>query len=244
MRGGALAGLRRFDEAHKALEDSLGHAVECRDTFAEQGVYAGRIRALLHDGRISEACGLEPPDLTDALPAMRGEVLSSRALALACMGRLDEARQLAVRGIESTRAIENRLVAVCIRRYIPEAREPSHSKEVRNLMSCAFKAGAVDYVVTGYRASPDLLAAILRDKTTTERAGYIVARASDEEFARSLGWTQRQCWILSRPCPCGKRRFSIFSARDSPTARSRKSLFISIETVKVHVRHVYRQTQD
>ena len=63
MRGAALSGLRRFGEAHEALSESHSQAVRCTDSFAQQGVYAGRIRAYLHEGRIAEACALEPPDL-------------------------------------------------------------------------------------------------------------------------------------------------------------------------------------
>ena len=54
-------------------------------------------------------------------------------------------------------------------------------------MSAAWDAGAVDYVVTSYRASPELLAALLRDPSTAERTGYVVARASDNDLAASIG---------------------------------------------------------
>ncbi len=35
-------------------------------------------------------------------------------------------------------------------------------------MTFAWDAGAVDYIVTSYRASPELLAALLRDPRTAE----------------------------------------------------------------------------
>ena len=54
-------------------------------------------------------------------------------------------------------------------------------------MGAAWDAGAVDYVVTSYRASPELLATLLRDPTTAERAGYIVERAADNDLAASIG---------------------------------------------------------
>ena len=106
MRGAALAGLRRFGEAHEALANAHAEAVRCADLFGQQGVYAGRIRALLHEGKVAEACALEPPDLSESLPAMRGEVWASRGLALACMGRLDEAVACALDVRGTTRAVE------------------------------------------------------------------------------------------------------------------------------------------
>ena len=40
---------------------------------------------------------------------------------------------------------------------------PDTSQALRHLVDGAFAAGAVDFIVTSYRASPDLLAALLRD---------------------------------------------------------------------------------
>ena len=68
-----------------------------------------------------------------------------------------------------------------------KTRHSSLVESIRRLIDVAFEAGAVDFVVTSYRASPDLLGALLRDSQTAERAGYIVARASDHEVASSIG---------------------------------------------------------
>ena len=91
MLGYSLAGLRRFGEAHEQLRTADAAARSVNDPFAEHNAYALTVRVMLEEGRAAEACAIEPPDATDSVKAMRGEVLASRALALATLGRLSEA---------------------------------------------------------------------------------------------------------------------------------------------------------
>jgi DNA-binding CsgD family transcriptional regulator len=240
MRGAALAGLRRFDEAHEMLGQAFGQAVRCTDAFAQQGVYAGRIRAFLHEGRVAEACALEPPDLSDALPGMRGEVWASRGLALACMGRVAEARQLADESAASTRAVESRVLVHCIQAMAAlKTRDPGLSNSIRALIAVAFEAGAVDYVVTSYRASPDLLASLLRDPVTAERTGYIIARASDQEIARAIGVDALEALDPVSTLSAREREVYELLCDGLSNAAIAKRLFITESTVKVHVHHVF-----
>jgi DNA-binding CsgD family transcriptional regulator len=240
MRAAALAGLRRFPEAHEALAESFAQAVRCTDTFAQQGVYAGRVRAFLHESRVSEACALEPPDLSEALPGMRGEVWASRGLALACMGRVDEAMELAEISATSTQAIEPRMLVHCIYAVAAlKTRDPGLSSAVRELVSVAYDAGAVDFVVTGYRASPDLLVALFRDAETAERAGYIVARASDHELAQRVGLDTLDA--VDPVASLSEREREVYElvCDGLSNADIAERLFISLGTVKAHVHHVF-----
>jgi DNA-binding CsgD family transcriptional regulator len=240
MRGAALAGLRRFDEAHESLDDALRQGVRCADTFAQQGVYAGRVRAFLHAGRVSQACALEPPDLTNALPGMRGEVWASRGLALACIGRVDEARRLADKSVDSTRAVESRALVSCINAMVAlKTRDASLPDSLRTLIHVAFEAGAVDYVVTSYRASPDLVAALLRNPVTAERTGYVLARASDQEVARSVGMDALDAIDPVFSLSTREREVYDLLCEGLDNSEIAKHLFISHSTVKVHVHHVF-----
>ena len=240
MSAAALAGLRRFDEAHDALSESLAHAVHCADAFGQQAVYAGRVRAFLHAGRISEACAVEPPDLSHSLPAMRGEVWGSRGLALGCMGRLAEAERFADEFAGTTMAIEPTMLGLCIHAIAAlKARDQNLDVTLRHLVDGSFGAGAVDFVITSYRASPDLLAALLRCAETAEATAYIVARANDDELAKSLGLD-----ILSVHDPVStlsprEREVYDLLCEGLSNVEIARRLFISPATVKVHVRHVY-----
>ena len=240
MRGAALAGLRRFDDAHNALSESLQCAARVRDFFGEQAVYAGRIRAFLHEGRLPEACALEPPDLSSALPAMRGEVWASRALALACMGRVDEAESSvdAVRG--TTRAIEPNILGLSVGAITAlKLRDSELADVLRDFVHRASAAGAVDYIITAYRASPELLAALLRDSVTAERTGYFVARAGDGAVAEALGIDLLQAVDPASSLTAREREVYALLCEGLSNADIARRLFISHPTVKVHVRHIY-----
>ncbi len=240
MQATAHAGLRDFASAYTRLDTAFVQAARCTDTFGQQAVYAGRIRALLHEGRIAEACSLEPPDPSDSLAGMRGEVWASRGLALACIGRLDEARELAQLSAETTRGIEAAVLIRCIRAIAAlKAREPTLSDEVRALMTFAWDAGAVDYVVTSYRANPELLAALLRDPTTAERAGYIIGRAADNDLAASIGLDASDAFNPVSTLSVREREVYDLLCEGMRNPEIARRLFISNETVKVHVRHVY-----
>ncbi len=208
--------------------------------FAQQAVYAGRVRALLHEGRIREACALEPPDLTDALPAMRGEVWGARGLGLACIGRLAEAQQCASAVLGNTRAVEPNMLCLCIEAISAlKSRSPELSRAIRRLIDGAFAAGAVDFVVTAYRASPDLLAALVRDPATVESTGYVVARASDQALVESIGLD-----VLSGLDPVAtlstrEHEIYLLLCEGLGNGDIARRLFISTATVKVHVRHIY-----
>ena len=91
MLGYSLAGLRRFSDAHELLRSAALAARCSTTTLREHNAYAVDSRVLLKEGSRAEACAIEPPDATDSVKAMRGEVLASRALALASLGRLSEA---------------------------------------------------------------------------------------------------------------------------------------------------------
>ena len=240
MTAAALAGLRRFGEAHDALAESFAQAVRCTDTFAQQAVYAGRVRALLQEGRLSEACALEPPDLSESLPGMRGEVWTSRGLALACIGRVDEALELAHMSETSTRAIEPRMLVHCIRAVsASKTRDVRLTSLLRDLVSVGFDSGAVDFVVTAYRASPDLLMPLFRDPETAERAGYIIARASDHDLAESMGVNTLEAVDPASTLSAREREVYDLVCQGMSNAEIADELFISLGTVKAHVHHVF-----
>ena len=240
MSGAALAGLRRFERAHEALSEAHAEAIHCTDLFAQQSAYAGRVRAFLHEGRIAEACSLEPPDLSDSLPMMRGEVWGSRGLALACMGRLADAQRCTDEVHGTTRAVEANVLCLCVETVRAlKARDPLLTESMRALIEGAFSAGGVDLVVTTYRASPDLLAALLRDPATAEASGYIVARAGDQALAASMGVDVLDALDPIASLSAREREVYDLLCEGLANVDIARQLFISPATVKVHVRHVY-----
>jgi ATP/maltotriose-dependent transcriptional regulator MalT len=240
MAASSLAGLRNFDDSHEELDKSLADATQCNDEFGIQAVHAARVRLLLQEGRAAEACALEPPHLDDALPGMRGEVLASRALALACLGRLEEAKALASDASMATSAIEVRVLAVAVQAVCAiKARSGDVLDPVERLVEVAFDSGAVDLAVTAYRAANDLLAPMLSSPHARERTVFLLARAGDEELARELG--QPTIDSLDPVMTLSAREREVYSllCEGLSNADIAHRLFISPATVKVHVHHVF-----
>ncbi len=240
MAAAALAGVRRYDEAHAELDKAVAESRRCNDEFGEQSVYAWRVRLLSEDGRASDACAIEPPSLEDSLRSMRGEVLVSRALALASLGRLVEARELSAEAVSVTSGVETRVLSAAIDAVCAvNGREPHLMESIGTMVDVAYDAGAVGLVVTAYRANGDLLASLLSPAGSRERAMFIVARAGDEDMVRALnaegGASPDPRVSLSRR----EREVYELLCEGLSNGAIAKQLFISEATVKVHVHHVF-----
>jgi DNA-binding CsgD family transcriptional regulator len=156
------------------------------------------------------------------------------------MGRLAEAKRCAEEVRGSTRAVEPNTLDLAIDAVVGiKGRDPALRSSLRRLVSGAFAAGAVDFVVTSYRANPELLAALLRDNETAESTGYIVARADDHALAKSIGLDAIAAVDpVSSLSPREREIYDLLCEGLSNSEIARR-LFISQATVKVHARHVY-----
>lgn len=240
MLAAALAGQRDYPGAHDQLDRAATEARRCNDAFGEQSVYASRVRVLIQEGRVTEACGLEPPDLSHSLPAMRGEVLASRGLVLATLGRLQEARALGGAATAETSGIEAKLLALAIEAVCGMNGRDSRSLDyAEHLLQVAFQTGAVDMVVTAYRANPDLLGLLLGSALCRERMVFLIARADDEGLASSIvGATEL---TLDPREGLSKREREVYelACLGLSNAAIAERLFISQATVKAHMHHVF-----
>ena len=107
------------------------------------------------------------------------------------------------------------------------------------MLDHAYDVGAVDPVVTSYRANPEVLSLLLATPSTAERTVFLLARANDDSLAEQLGTRP-----LDRLDPT-----SLLSRREREVCELlrlgfsngdiAKKLFISESTVKVHVHHVF-----
>jgi DNA-binding CsgD family transcriptional regulator len=238
--GLALAGLRDFDGAHAALDEAFARAKRCMDNYAQQNAYASRMRVFAQERRFSEACAVEPPPLKDALPSMRGEVCASRGLVLACLGRFLEATSSADFARSVTRGLEASTLADSIQCVlaVEGGRSDAHVL-AEKLVDQAFRSGAVDILVTCYRASPAVLSLLLRLPSTSERVLFAVKRAGDESLAESQGQPLSAILDPANALSSREREICDLVAEGLSNRDIAKLLFISDTTVKAHLHRVF-----
>ena len=236
----ASAGLRRFTDAECCVVEAVRIAREAKDAHAQQLCVSQQIRVLLQQGRHMDALACEIPCARSPLPAAQAEVVGSRGLALAAVGRVAEARAHAdkVRGL--SQAVEPAVLlaavdAICaLKTHDDEAVE-----RVTELADTAFHSGAVDILVTAYRSTPELLTVMLRADPDGARLVGLVRAAGDEDLARAVGQP-----VFTGGDPREKltrRELEVYKLlTDGLTNREiAKLLFIEESTVKVHTHHIY-----
>ena len=236
----SLAGFGRCGDAHLALDDAARESRRCNDEFGLQNVFANRVRILVQEGRANEACAIEPPDLVHSVRSMKGEVLSSRGLALATMGRFDEARTLAGAADQVTKGIETRVLVAAIDAICALKQRTAGMRDaIERLIRIGMDSGAVDLVVAAYRGNPELLEALLSSSVTNQETTYIAARSGDEALLQAVGW---EATAQADPIQALSRRerevYELICDGFS-NADIAVRLFITEGTVKVHVQHVF-----
>ena len=235
----AHTGSRRWQDAEVAASKALSKSRASRDVHAELLSCSVLLRLYAQQGRFASGFELDLGRMRYALKASIGEVACSRALLLACAGRLDDAIELVdeVRG--TTTAVELVVLAPAVDAICALRSGASDIVErVTTLESAAFQTGAVDLLVTTYRACPELLSILLR-ATEGRRFRELVERVGDEDLAKAVGHpiavNDDKRLLLSR------RETDVFELlRTGLTNREiGRLLFIEESTVKAHTHRIY-----
>ena len=240
MLGIPRPGFATSPKPRSQLRQAADAARSVNDPFAEQNAYALMVRVLLQQGRAAEACAIEPPDVTEAVRSMRGEVLASRSLALATMGRLSEALELGQEAVSSTHGIEARVLWLAIRAVVAlTKRDSSVLSSAQELVSVAFEAEAVDLFVCAYRSNPELLAILLSSPSSSERTVFALARAGDHQIASAMDLEVVGTLDPRSTLSVREREVYDLVCLGLSNREIAGKLFISEATVKVHLHHVF-----
>jgi DNA-binding CsgD family transcriptional regulator len=237
VMGMSYAGLRQWRQAESELR--LGVVAAPHDSHAEQFCYSIHLRVLAQQARYQSALVLPMPVLKAPLPAARAELKCSRALVLACLGRLDEAQMIANNERGSTRAVEPVVLMASVDAICALKRRDTEAAElVTALEHAAFQTGAVDLLVTAYRASPELLAVLLSGSPPRDRVVSLIRSVGDDDLADAIGYPVSNDDPRSRLTPREREVYQLL--RQGLTNRQiAKLLFIEESTARVHTHHVY-----
>ena len=242
-RAAAFAGMKRYEEAleHLGLAERRVAEMQRHERRTERVLDSRCGFSFKRDDRPKHVQSSHQT-LHAALPGMKGEALGSRALALADDR---ETRGGAVDGRERCVGDLRNRGAGAVPDALPpcpaiKARQLGMSDLAEEMIDHAYKVGAVDPVVTAYRANTRSAFPLLATPATTERAVFIVGRAEDAALAEHLGTILAgrldPTSLLSRR---EREVYELVCARVCRMPRSRSMLYISESTVKVHVHHVF-----
>ena len=238
----ACAGLRRWQRSRECLDEALEIAAEIGDSHASQLAYAILVRVLAQQGLKDAALALEVPSLRSALPAAGAEVLASRSLVLASIGRVDEALAVVEKARDSTRSVE---VIVLLAAVDAVAAMRAHHREaisrILDLEEVSFETGGVDLLVGAYRTNPELLKLLLRTSRDRDRLGALVRRVGDADLASTVGQSVRVEDDPTERLTPREREVYEFLLEGVSTMEIAQVLFISPATAKLHTHRIYEK---
>jgi LuxR family maltose regulon positive regulatory protein len=238
-RASASAGRRNFGEANRNLLQAEQLGRDADDAFILSNAAVARIQILLAQGSPDRAYAAAASTAVEwSLPALRGELLATRALAAAA-GRIDDAVASSSQVAAFARSAEAREFcawANCVRSLgLPD---PT-SHVVARFRDCV-KSGCLHSFVCAYRAAPSILAILAPHEEIRSDLRAIVLRARDEILARQAGLDLP----LAHVADLSPREIEVFAllAQGLTNRDIAARLFISEFTVKVHVRRIFQKT--
>jgi NarL family two-component system response regulator LiaR len=175
-------------------------------------------------------------------PGQRAEYLACRALALDLVGEHHEAHSVLGRAESLCTELESSTLCAWVRVLIALAQDESTARSIlRKTFARTLAAGLTDTIVLAYRVDPRVLEELARDESNRGVLAAMLEGARDHSRAAALGI--RLGCPPSRDTELTNREQEVF--RLICEGRSNKAiasaLFISVPTVKVHVRNVLRK---
>ena len=230
-------GMRRFNSADRYLrtvEDAVYTNPHAHHVLNARVL---RARLLMQLARFEDAFEQVRPLVDDAAtPAMHGEYIATRGLALSLLGLDDEALQAAALAEQTSISSEVKVLVGGIASIIA-ARHGDHTVS-RTLLDLARATRTWEPVACCLRASPQLYESLANQDDLRADLEWLFARSNDRALARKAGFrtraTRGPADVLS------PRELEVLGlmAQGFRNREIAEAFVISESTVKVHVRHI------
>jgi LuxR family maltose regulon positive regulatory protein len=241
----SYVGLRNYRLSRDSLGEVVRHMPASGDYYLDGTVRAIQCRSLLSQQRFGDAIALTD-DLGETISSLplRAEYLASRALALACADRFDNALAC----IDTARntfppSIEGEVFDASIR-TITSIRQGDDAAGhlARRTWEVAARTGNFDSFVCSYRAEPRVLLNVLSNLDLWPEVSQLLSRVGDEPLGRKLGLSSKRVRPMQTEVLTPREAEVLGELEKGSSNRQiAQRLFISESTVKAHLRHIYEK---
>ena len=221
--------LARTERAGKAAADDLLGA----------NCIAIRTRSLIAQGQFAAATKESMRTPGAVTPSMHGELIASRAIALACERADSRALTTAEAASATTSAVEARVGSAATRAIVAVNRaQPEVFALAREAFDAARTLHSVEVFIAAYRGAPHLAQVLLDSEETREQMLAVLSLADDLDLFRTAlsGESDHGTWQqLSRR----EREVLALVASGMSNREIGRTLFIAEATVKAHISHIF-----
>jgi len=240
-RAASYSGLRDFAKASAEIDEAEALAGP-GDIHVAMHAAALRARLALSKRRYEEA-HMHSSHVWErpASATMNAEYLAYEALSHACLGDCGAARATAAkaRGMHA-KSVEAASLAACAEAISSIAANlPDASRKVLDAYSVIHSTGCLDALVTVARAYPAFLEMLLNDTGAAETSRRVFAQSNDFRLAAEFGLEVESTLLGPRGLLTPREaEVAGMIAQGLTNQEIAERLFISVSTVKVHVRHI------
>lgn len=240
IRAMAELGLRHIARCRRLVDWLDQEASKVGDVFLEVESRLVRSRLLISQGLASRGVELlSVPPRRFPFAAERGEFLATLGLALACSGHTTEAMRACDEAQQVARTVEIRTLIPCARAIVAIHVGSNEKTQLANeALESALESGSIDSFVVSYRGCPDLLAALSPTAKASPDLAEIVSRAHDWSLAKASDLPASTHRRVAGQLTAREEEVLGLLAQGLTNKEIAKTLFVSVATAKVHVRHI------